>query len=111
MIRRPPRSTLFPYTTLFRSLFDLKGDLETLLAAFDVPALRFEPLGCQYYEPGLGGRFADAYATLVVFGQLIREIAAVYKLRQAVFLAEDDLHLLLAHADLTHTVTAYSYVS
>src|SRR2546426_9161628 len=22
MIRRPPRSTLFPYTTLFRSLFD-----------------------------------------------------------------------------------------
>src|SRR2546422_9513757 len=31
MIRRPPRSTLFPYTTLFRSLFvlvnqDLSGD-------------------------------------------------------------------------------------
>src|SRR2546426_4343086 len=24
MIRRPPRSTLFPYTTLFRSLRDLK---------------------------------------------------------------------------------------
>src|SRR3712207_9081224 len=23
MIRRPPRSTLFPYTTLFRSLYDL----------------------------------------------------------------------------------------
>src|SRR2546430_12609484 len=23
MIRRPPRSTLFPYTTLFRSLFDV----------------------------------------------------------------------------------------
>src|SRR2546426_8032524 len=25
MIRRPPRSTLFPYTTLFRSLFGLGG--------------------------------------------------------------------------------------
>src|SRR2546430_15402334 len=25
MIRRPPRSTLFPYTTLFRSLFDGKS--------------------------------------------------------------------------------------
>src|SRR2546421_3539197 len=25
MIRRPPRSTLFPYTTLFRSLFILGG--------------------------------------------------------------------------------------
>src|SRR3712207_7674791 len=31
MIRRPPRSTLFPYTTLFRSLADLltAGDLLT----------------------------------------------------------------------------------
>src|SRR2546430_9426738 len=26
MIRRPPRSTLFPYTTLFRSVFDQKHD-------------------------------------------------------------------------------------
>src|SRR2546430_5407886 len=25
MIRRPPRSTLFPYTTLFRSQVDLRG--------------------------------------------------------------------------------------
>src|SRR2546425_8174149 len=25
MIRRPPRSTLFPYTTLFRSLFPISG--------------------------------------------------------------------------------------
>src|SRR5256885_5626147 len=25
MIRRPPRSTLFPYTTLFRSLFDAES--------------------------------------------------------------------------------------
>src|SRR5687767_15703684 len=28
MIRRPPRSTLFPYTTLFRSAAALLGDLE-----------------------------------------------------------------------------------
>src|SRR3712207_8706461 len=33
MIRRPPRSTLFPYTTLFRSLFNI---LATLLG---VPSL------------------------------------------------------------------------
>src|SRR3712207_8458920 len=26
MIRRPPRSTLFPYTTLFRSLLPVYGD-------------------------------------------------------------------------------------
>src|SRR2546430_10649180 len=32
MIRRPPRSTLFPYTTLFRSLF---GHLEPVLEEHD----------------------------------------------------------------------------
>src|SRR3712207_8105147 len=26
MIRRPPRSTLFPYTTLFRSVLEVQGD-------------------------------------------------------------------------------------
>src|SRR2546429_3902074 len=32
MIRRPPRSTLFPYTTLFRSMDYIEGeDLQSLL--------------------------------------------------------------------------------
>src|SRR5258708_34576894 len=35
MIRRPPRSTLFPYTTLFRSLTDLKAPT----------VLEFDPTG------------------------------------------------------------------
>src|SRR3712207_4855646 len=30
MIRRPPRSTLFPYTTLFRSLVELRATQATL---------------------------------------------------------------------------------
>src|SRR3712207_8017275 len=34
MIRRPPRSTLFPYTTLFRS----QAILDNLVMAFDVAA-------------------------------------------------------------------------
>src|SRR3989454_6172565 len=33
MIRRPPRSTLFPYTTLFRSIIDLQKTLRQLEAA------------------------------------------------------------------------------
>src|SRR5256884_2027253 len=32
MIRRPPRSTLFPYTTLFRSAGDYTASLQTLAA-------------------------------------------------------------------------------
>src|SRR3989449_7725738 len=39
MIRRPPRSTLFPYTTLFRSLAKL------------VMANQIEILGGGFYEP------------------------------------------------------------
>src|SRR3989442_8007885 len=37
MIRRPPRSTLFPYTTLFRSAFTLPGGLKFADAARKVP--------------------------------------------------------------------------
>src|SRR2546422_10555320 len=41
MIRRPPRSTLFPYTTLFRSrsimVRALKGELEEYVDEFRVP--------------------------------------------------------------------------
>src|SRR5256885_4996313 len=40
MIRRPPRSTLFPYTTLFRSAFDLsearfKAGVDNYLTVLD----------------------------------------------------------------------------
>src|SRR5947209_12196686 len=35
MIRRPPRSTLFPYTTLFRSLEDATTLRRRILVAFE----------------------------------------------------------------------------
>src|SRR3712207_6969011 len=35
MIRRPPRSTLFPYTTLFRSQKELKKNQEVLAGDVD----------------------------------------------------------------------------
>src|SRR2546426_11555700 len=35
MIRRPPRSTLFPYTTLFRSLDDRSADCATEFIVFE----------------------------------------------------------------------------
>src|SRR3989475_11386980 len=48
MIRRPPRSTLFPYTTLFRSAHDLELDVarpgEVLLDVVLVRAERGERL-------------------------------------------------------------------
>src|SRR2546430_11067664 len=49
MIRRPPRSTLFPYTTLFRSLFPFRRrgdlcvrDLRELHSRFVQPVFRSE---------------------------------------------------------------------
>src|SRR5437773_7444840 len=39
MIRRPPRSTLFPYTTLFRSHFDAFRDAEMRKVADEVNQL------------------------------------------------------------------------
>src|SRR3712207_7556500 len=38
MIRRPPRSTLFPYTTLFRSSAPRRGRSDQRLAARELPA-------------------------------------------------------------------------
>src|SRR3712207_8310942 len=43
MIRRPPRSTLFPYTTLFRSRgADVTGTVDVLFAVFAVYGKAFD---------------------------------------------------------------------
>src|SRR2546430_16688576 len=45
MIRRPPRSTLFPYTTLFRSAFDSPGRVRRAPVERDVDG-GGAPVGC-----------------------------------------------------------------
>src|SRR3712207_6913830 len=50
MIRRPPRSTLFPYTTLFRSLFAARvGDGRTVTVLEELEA-GFEELAVTLYQ-------------------------------------------------------------
>src|SRR5688572_32060853 len=57
MIRRPPRSTLFPYTTLFRS--EPAADLPALLAV--ASSLRGRPLPADLVAFGeLGGQRSSA---------------------------------------------------
>src|SRR2546430_17021841 len=40
MIRRPPRSTLFPYTTLFRSMFRGPFERDAIIAQFEAIGVR-----------------------------------------------------------------------
>src|SRR2546425_3692396 len=49
MIRRPPRSTLFPYTTLFRSLSPMPNSRRALAAQ----APKLSRAGARDYEIGL----------------------------------------------------------
>src|SRR3989442_2659595 len=47
MIRRPPRSTLFPYTTLFRSAITFLTML-TMSAALGLPGAMLQPLSREF---------------------------------------------------------------
>src|SRR5260370_40584567 len=82
MIRRPPRSTLFPYTTLFRSVYlvggrEDKGRLGIVLAGRlekveGAAGVDFEigfgvEQGCGHRH--LGGQVQDRVLVLDVFGQ------------------------------------------
>src|SRR5258707_10594525 len=49
MIRRPPRSTLFPYTTLFRSLARMRSGREQF--SFDAHHLGEMKVGTSWFTP------------------------------------------------------------
>src|SRR2546430_10637565 len=58
MIRRPPRSTLFPYTTLFRSntLRDWHGDIEEFIDCKQKEEKKAWALMGQGYDGSYNGR-------------------------------------------------------
>src|SRR2546422_3218206 len=61
MIRRPPRSTLFPYTTLFRSLLDAFVQVQNRLSGHSEPYLLFVGDGPSRGEiEGRAGRLGSA---------------------------------------------------
>src|SRR3712207_4055380 len=58
MIRRPPRSTLFPYTTLFRSpaMIPRSHPLASVREAYNAVFVETEAAGqLMFYGPGAGG--------------------------------------------------------
>src|SRR3712207_8471382 len=76
MIRRPPRSTLFPYTTLFRSTF------RTRIPRATTP-LNARGLARQAFETGAGGlESAGAVGIVVLLGARSEEHTSELQSRQ-----------------------------
>src|SRR2546430_3701344 len=63
MIRRPPRSTLFPYTTLFRSDGDVIGDEDEQIGVNIVKRSLEEPLRQIVANAGKEGAVIDRKST------------------------------------------------
>src|SRR2546429_9189588 len=65
MIRRPPRSTLFPYTTLFRSTtsdeLGATAEMDVSLRGFQVSPVIGVPQGVTVYVDGVRANEPDAH--------------------------------------------------
>src|SRR5256885_9258911 len=76
MIRRPPRSTLFPYTTLFRSKFRwLKkpADCPKTALGFDFDGAEFTHIGARVTFEVLAASFGlDSDRAIARLGALVR---------------------------------------
>jgi phenylalanyl-tRNA synthetase beta chain len=79
------------------SFFDVKGDIETLLAPFSHWTLYYDTQTPDYYHPGRSARAVLDGATVAQFGQIHPDVAAARKLRQDVFVAEIYLDRLYQH--------------
>src|SRR3712207_7969947 len=64
MIRRPPRSTLFPYTTLFRSVTESRHAYETILRLLETQQVDYALF---HHRPILSYEDAHAVAQEVGF--------------------------------------------
>src|SRR3712207_6927412 len=69
MIRRPPRSTLFPYTTLFRSLLDIE--------VFQTDGAEFQALPMDHQIAFPDDQFDRAAAHIDDQGRAVRQVHAV----------------------------------
>jgi phenylalanyl-tRNA synthetase beta chain len=78
------------------SFFDLKGDVENLLARFEVGNLRFAAAERFHLHPGRGARAVADGAVVAEFGQLHPDVAASRKLKQEIYIAEIYLDRLFA---------------
>src|SRR2546426_4967562 len=70
MIRRPPRSTLFPYTTLFRSVFSAAASAESLAVVHE-PDVRGSFYRSDHFPFSKAGVPADRKSTRLNSSHLV----------------------------------------
>src|SRR3712207_7456686 len=90
MIRRPPRSTLFPYTTLFRS-GQLLAHLQGALAQLGHPS----PAGEAGVRPGLGPQLGDP---------VLDDGVGLFLVLEGRFLDRKSTRLNSSHANISYAV-------
>jgi len=83
------------------TFFDIKGDIEDLVHAFQFKSLQYDAQVAEYYHPGRAARALMDGTTVAQFGQIHPETAASRKLKQDIFVAEIYLAELYKH-DLRH---------
>src|SRR5689334_24683530 len=90
MIRRPPRSTLFPYTTLFRSLghIIIRSQIQT---HYFVDFLAF---GCEHQDRGLNFSGPEFTAKIVRSEEHTSELQSQFHLVCRLLLEKKKLYLL-----------------
>src|SRR3712207_9461943 len=65
MIRRPPRSTLFPYTTLFRSMADLPSIASVPVPILPAATVRRTMMGYSSFDAGRGCPYQCSFCTII----------------------------------------------
>src|SRR5438093_12524524 len=70
MIPLPPRSTLFPYTTLFRSVSAQESDLGQYIDLLEEIAAWLEARGIKQWRPGSFRLSANYYAESISQGEV-----------------------------------------
>src|SRR3712207_7058136 len=98
MIRRPPRSTLFPYTTLFRSFVESVWGGAFRREAFDYVGL-FDAKARTNEDAELNQRIIEAGGTVY----LSRDVVAFYYPRSS-FKDRKSTRLNSSHANISYAV-------
>ncbi|HEX8130085.1 MAG TPA: phenylalanine--tRNA ligase subunit beta [Pyrinomonadaceae bacterium] len=79
--------------------YDLKGALEAALAASNVAAPEFDPTSARHLREGQAAQILIEGRAVGTLGRLADDVAAVYKFKQPIYVAEVDFTSLLAAAE------------